>query len=345
MTRPTGGSGRTEIIADIRQQGGKALICLVGVQSTSSPAPSISRARSSMPGSRSRSAASMSPAASPCCPRCRRKCARPCAGHLDLRRRGRRRPARRGAARRLRGHAQADLQLSWTTCRRSRASRRPILPAQAWQRTAGRCSSFDLGRGCPFQCSFCTIINVQGRKSRFRSADDLESDRARELRAGHHALLHHRRQFRPQQALGGLLRPADRAPGEARASNLGFIIQVDTLCHKIPNFIEKAQQGRRVPRLHRAREHQPRQPARRQEAPEQDHRIPQDAAGVARPRRLTYAGYILGFPGRHARNRSCAISRSSSASCRSTSSSSSSSRRCPAPRTTRPCWQQGRVDG
>ena len=34
--------------------------------------------------------------------------------------------------------------------------------------------TFDAGRGCPFQCSFCTIINVQGRKSRFRTADDLE---------------------------------------------------------------------------------------------------------------------------------------------------------------------------
>ena len=35
-------------------------------------------------------------------------------------------------------------------------------------------SSFDAGRGCPFQCSFCTIINVQGRKSRRRPADDVE---------------------------------------------------------------------------------------------------------------------------------------------------------------------------
>ena len=35
-------------------------------------------------------------------------------------------------------------------------------------------SSFDAGRGCPFQCSFCTIINVQGRKSRRRSPDDVE---------------------------------------------------------------------------------------------------------------------------------------------------------------------------
>ena len=41
-------------------------------------------------------------------------------------------------------------------------------------RTAGNYSTFDAGRGCPFQCSFCTIINVQGRKSRRRSPDDIE---------------------------------------------------------------------------------------------------------------------------------------------------------------------------
>jgi radical SAM superfamily enzyme YgiQ (UPF0313 family) len=37
----------------------------------------------------------------------------------------------------------------------------------------GHTTSFDAGRGCPFQCSFCTIINVQGHKSRRRSADRL----------------------------------------------------------------------------------------------------------------------------------------------------------------------------
>jgi len=40
--------------------------------------------------------------------------------------------------------------------------------------TAGGVTSFDAGRGCPYQCSFCTIINVQGRKSRRRSPDDVE---------------------------------------------------------------------------------------------------------------------------------------------------------------------------
>ena len=51
----------------------------------------------------------------------------------------------------------------------------PHLPAAALARNEGKKSSFDLGRGCPFQCSFCTIINVQGRKSRFRNPDDLEA--------------------------------------------------------------------------------------------------------------------------------------------------------------------------
>src|SRR5262249_24833971 len=51
----------------------------------------------------------------------------------------------------------------------------PILPRHVVTRVAGHYSSFDAGRGCPFQCSFCTIINVQGRKSRYRTADDVEA--------------------------------------------------------------------------------------------------------------------------------------------------------------------------
>ncbi|MBV8612965.1 MAG: radical SAM protein, partial [Acetobacteraceae bacterium] len=50
----------------------------------------------------------------------------------------------------------------------------PHLPKPHVRRTLGLSSSFDAGRGCPYQCSFCTIINVQGRTSRHRSADDVE---------------------------------------------------------------------------------------------------------------------------------------------------------------------------
>src|SRR5262249_45757183 len=51
----------------------------------------------------------------------------------------------------------------------------PILPRQTIAKVLGEYASFDAGRGCPYQCSFCTIINVQGRKSRYRTADDVEA--------------------------------------------------------------------------------------------------------------------------------------------------------------------------
>src|SRR4029077_7325130 len=51
----------------------------------------------------------------------------------------------------------------------------PFLPRKFVRRTLGNNTSFDAGRGCPFQCSFCTIINVQGRKSRHRSPDNVET--------------------------------------------------------------------------------------------------------------------------------------------------------------------------
>ncbi len=60
----------------------------------------------------------------------------------------------------------------------------PILSTERIARTAGTISSFDAGRGCPFQCSLCTIINVQGRQSRYRTADDIEDLVRRNLAQG-----------------------------------------------------------------------------------------------------------------------------------------------------------------
>jgi len=36
----------------------------------------------------------------------------------------------------------------------------PMLPRRYLARTFNMLTSFDAGRGCPYQCSFCTIINV-----------------------------------------------------------------------------------------------------------------------------------------------------------------------------------------
>jgi len=63
----------------------------------------------------------------------------------------------------------------------------PIVPRRQIERVMSRTTSFDAGRGCPFQCSFCTIINVQGRKSRRRTADDIEAVIRANVAQGIHA--------------------------------------------------------------------------------------------------------------------------------------------------------------
>ena len=184
-------------------------------------------------------------------------------------------------------------------------------------------SSFDLGRGCPFQCSFCTIINVQGRKSRFRIADDLEAIVRENFAQGIKRVLHHRRQFGPQPALGGVLRPADQLR-ENEGMKVGLIIQVDTLCHRIPNFIDKAARAG-VLRVFIGLENI--NPDNLLAAKKRQNKITEYRQMLQAwhdARRLHLGRLHPRLPRRHARSRSCATWRSSSRSCRSTSSSSSS---------------------
>jgi pyruvate-formate lyase-activating enzyme len=115
----------------------------------------------------------------------------------------------------------------------------PILPRDVVTRVAGHYTSFDAGRGCPFQCSFCTIINVQGRKSRFRTADDVEAivraNVAQEVRHFFVTDDNFARNKNWEAILDRLIELREREGFKIR-----FILQVDTLCHKIPGFIEKA---------------------------------------------------------------------------------------------------------
>ncbi|MDQ6706875.1 MAG: radical SAM protein, partial [Acidobacteriota bacterium] len=115
----------------------------------------------------------------------------------------------------------------------------PILPASRIKRTGGRMTSFDAGRGCPFQCSFCTIINVQGRKSRRRSADDVEEIIRRNLAQGVNRFFITDDNFARNTDWERIF---DRliAMREREKLNIKFIIQVDTMCHRLPHFIEKA---------------------------------------------------------------------------------------------------------
>ena len=115
----------------------------------------------------------------------------------------------------------------------------PVLTPESVKRNWGSWSSFDLGRGCPFQCSFCTIINVQGRKSRVRTLGDLEGIIRENLAQGIKAFFitdDNLARNKGWEAFFDLL--IRLREDEGLKANL--TIQVDTLCHRLPNFIDKA---------------------------------------------------------------------------------------------------------
>jgi len=114
----------------------------------------------------------------------------------------------------------------------------PYLPRSFLKRYDGALSSFDAGRGCPFQCSFCTIINVQGRKSRWRDGDDIERIVVENAAQGVTRFFVTDDNFARNRNWEAIF---DRLIElRERGYEVTFLIQVDTLAHKIPNFIEKA---------------------------------------------------------------------------------------------------------
>lgn len=171
----------------------------------------------------------------------------------------------------------------------------PFLPKQYVSRTIGHSTSFDAGRGCPYQCSFCTIINVQGRKSRYRSPDDVEHLIRLNWATGVSKFFITDDNFARNREWEAIfdrmikLRERDGIP-------LGLMIQVDTLCHRLPGFVEKAKRAG-VTRVFIGLENI--NPDNLASAKKKQNKITEyrtmllawKAQGV-----ITIAGYILGFP-------------------------------------------------
>jgi radical SAM superfamily enzyme YgiQ (UPF0313 family) len=117
----------------------------------------------------------------------------------------------------------------------------PFLPAALVKRAFGN-TSFDAGRGCPFTCSFCTIINVQGRKSRSRTADDVEKIVRENLAQDVHSFVITDDNFARNKNWEVIF---DRLIYLREVEKIDLIcsIQIDTGCHRIPNFIDKARRA------------------------------------------------------------------------------------------------------
>jgi radical SAM superfamily enzyme YgiQ (UPF0313 family) len=171
----------------------------------------------------------------------------------------------------------------------------PYLPEAMVRRYGGSIACFDAGRGCPFQCSFCTIINVQGRKSRFRDADDIENLIRVNTAQGITRFFITDDNFARNRNWEAIF---DRIGDLREELDLPFsmIIQVDTLCHKIPKFIEKAKRAG-VARVFIGLENI--NPDNLIAAKKRQNRITEYRAMLQDWRNhqiITYAGYILGFP-------------------------------------------------
>jgi pyruvate-formate lyase-activating enzyme len=171
----------------------------------------------------------------------------------------------------------------------------PILPREVVTRVAGHYSSFDAGRGCPFQCSFCTIINVQGRKSRYRTPDDVEAIVRTNAAQGITRFFvtddNFARNRNWEPILDRLIELRER-----EKFNIKILLQVDTLCHRIPGFIEKAARAGCNAVFIGLENINPESLMGTKKRQNKIWEYREMLLAWRRQKVMTYAGYILGFP-------------------------------------------------
>jgi hypothetical protein len=171
----------------------------------------------------------------------------------------------------------------------------PILPRSVVTRVAGHYSSFDAGRGCPFQCSFCTIINVQGRKSRYRTPDDVEAIVRANVTQGITRFFvtddNFARNRNWEPILDRLIELRER-----EKFNIKLLLQVDTLCHRIPNFIEKSARAGCTAIFLGLENINPESLMGAKKRQNKIWEYREMLLAWRKQHVMTYAGYILGFP-------------------------------------------------
>ena len=172
----------------------------------------------------------------------------------------------------------------------------PFMPLERIYKTLSRVTSFDAGRGCPFVCSFCSIINVHGRKSRFRGPDDVEriirANKAQGISRFFITDDNFARNKNWEVILDRIIELRQKEGLEVRLT-----IQVDVQCHRIPRFIDKCVKAG-VKRVFIGLESI--NPDNLAAANKKQNRITEYRAMLLAWRKakvFTDVGYIIGFPG------------------------------------------------
>jgi radical SAM superfamily enzyme YgiQ (UPF0313 family) len=157
-------------------------------------------------------------------------------------------------------------------------------------------ATLDAGRGCPFQCSFCTIINVQGRMMRGRRSESIiESMR-------HHYAEHgvvdylisddnFARNPNWESILDGMiqLREEDGIP-------IRYMMETDTLAHRLPGFLDKAARAGCFQNFMGMETINPKSLAAAQKLQNRPERYAEMIEMWRERGVVTQVGYIIGFP-------------------------------------------------
>jgi radical SAM superfamily enzyme YgiQ (UPF0313 family) len=104
-----------------------------------------------------------------------------------------------------------------------------------------RWATIDSSRGCPYGCTFCTVINIQGRKMRCRSADavvdTVRSNYEKGVKNFFFTDDNFARSANWERIFDGLAEMAEEG------KTVGFMMQIDTQASKIPSFVDKAKRA------------------------------------------------------------------------------------------------------
>ncbi len=102
-----------------------------------------------------------------------------------------------------------------------------------------RWATIDSSRGCPYGCTFCTVINIQGRKMRCRSSrivlDTIRKNHEKGVGNFFFTDDNFARNRNWEEILDGMI-----AMRENEGIQCGFMMQIDTQAYKIPRFLDKA---------------------------------------------------------------------------------------------------------
>ncbi|MBM3223396.1 MAG: radical SAM protein [Candidatus Tectomicrobia bacterium] len=103
--------------------------------------------------------------------------------------------------------------------------------------------TIDCGRGCPFSCSFCSIINVQGRKMRMRNPEAIaQAIQVNYQQAGIKFYFFTDDNFARNKFWREIFTAIIRLQ-ETDGIHIEFIMQVDVLSYKIKDFVTMARQA------------------------------------------------------------------------------------------------------